>query len=126
MREDRDGEEARSRDGMSLNICGQLSSNRDFGRDVKYMESGEECQECFVNGTSKSERLYKTVVRPAILYVLETVALTRRQETELDVTKLMMLRFLLGVSRIERIRNEYTSRTAQVKWFGDKAREVRL
>lgn len=73
-----------------------------------------------MNDTSKS------VVRPAILYVLETVALTRRQEMELDVTKLMMLRFLLGVSRIDRIRNECTSGTAQVKWFGDKAREVRL
>lgn len=37
-----------------------------------------------------------------------------------------MLRFSLGVMRVDRIRNKYIRGTAQVGWFGDKAREARL
>ncbi|KAG2455536.1 POLR protein, partial [Polypterus senegalus] len=33
-------------------------------------------------------KVYRTVVRPAMLYELETVALTRKQETELEVSEL--------------------------------------
>ena len=36
-------------------------------------------------------KLYKTVVRPAMLHGLETVALTRKQELELEVVELRML-----------------------------------
>ena len=44
-------------------------------------------------------KVYKTVVRPAMLYGLETVALRKRQETELEVAETKMLRFSLGVTR---------------------------
>jgi hypothetical protein len=53
-------------------------------------------------------------------------ALTKKQEAELEVAELKMLRFALGVMRMDRIRNEYIRGTAQVGWFGDKAREARL
>ena len=46
-------------------------------------------------------------VRPAMLYGLETVALTKRQEAEMEVAELKMLRFSLGVTRMDKIRNEY-------------------
>lgn len=71
-------------------------------------------------------KVYKTVVRPAMLYGMETVALTKRQEAELEVAELRMLRFSLGVTRMDRIRNEYIRGTAQVGRFGEKAREARL
>ena len=71
-------------------------------------------------------KVYKTVVRPAMLYGLEAVALTKRQEAELEVAELKMLRFSLGVTRMDRIRNEYIRGTAQVGRFGDKVREARL
>ena len=67
-------------------------------------------------------KVYKTVVRPAMLYGLEAVALTKRQEVELEVAELKMLRFSLGVTRMDRIRNEYIRGTAQVGRFGDKVR----
>ena len=38
---------------------------------------------------------------------LETVALTKRQDAEMDVAELKMLRFSLGVTRRYTIRNEY-------------------
>ncbi|KAF7643594.1 hypothetical protein LDENG_00236740, partial [Lucifuga dentata] len=50
-------------------------------------------------------KVYKTVVRPAMLYGLETVALRKRQEAELEVAETKMLRFSLGVTRMDRIRN---------------------
>ena len=48
-----------------------------------------------------------------MLYGLETVALTKRQEAETEVAELKMLRFSLAVTRIDKVRNEYIRETAQ-------------
>ncbi|KAK3559316.1 hypothetical protein QTP86_012722 [Hemibagrus guttatus] len=61
-----------------------------------------------------------------MLYGLETVSLRKRQESELEVAELKMLRFSLGVTRLDRIRNEYIRGTAHVGRLGDKVREARL
>ncbi|KAK3556400.1 hypothetical protein QTP70_007978 [Hemibagrus guttatus] len=71
-------------------------------------------------------KVYRTVVRPSMLYGLETVSLRKRQESELEVAELKMLRFFLGVTRLDRIRNEYIRGTAHVGRLGDKVREARL
>ncbi|KAK3555648.1 hypothetical protein QTP86_025616 [Hemibagrus guttatus] len=71
-------------------------------------------------------KVYRTVVRAAMLYGLETVSLRKRQESELEVAELKMLRFSLGVTRLDRIRNEYIRGTAHVGHLGDKVREARL
>ena len=71
-------------------------------------------------------KVYKVAVRPAMLYGLETVALTKRQEAEMEVAELKMLRFSLGVTRLDKIRNEYIRGTAQVGKFGEKTREARV
>ncbi|KAK3558466.1 hypothetical protein QTP86_018118 [Hemibagrus guttatus] len=71
-------------------------------------------------------KVYRTVVRPAMLYGLETVSLRKRQESELEVAELKMLRFSFGVTRLDRIRNEYIRGTAHVGCLGDKVREARL
>ena len=66
-------------------------------------------------------KVYKVAVRPAMLYGLETVALTKRQEAEME-----MLRFSFGVTIMDKIRNEYIRVTAQVGMFGEKTRDARL
>ena len=71
-------------------------------------------------------KVYRVAVRPAMLYGLETVALTKRQEAEMEVAELKMLRFSLGATRMDKIRNEYIRGTAQVGRFGEKTREARL
>ena len=71
-------------------------------------------------------KVYKVAVRPAMLYGLETVALTKRQEAEMEVAELIMLRFSLGVTIMDNIRNEYIRGTAHVGRFGEKTREARL
>ena len=55
----------------------------------------------------------KMVARPAVLYGLDAVAHAKRQEEELEVAE---LRFSLGMTRMDIIRNEYI--TAQVGWLG--------
>ncbi|KAI5612981.1 hypothetical protein C0J50_4223 [Silurus asotus] len=71
-------------------------------------------------------KVYRTVVRPEMLYGLETVALSKRQEVELEVAELKMLRCLLEVMMMDRIRNEFIRATAHVGRFGDKVREKNL
>ena len=65
-------------------------------------------------------------VKPAMLQRLETVALTKRQESEMEVADLKMLRFSLGVIRLDMVRNEYIRGSAQVGRFGENTREGRL
>ena len=71
-------------------------------------------------------KVYRVAVRPAMVYRLEMVALTKRREAEMEVAELKMLRFSLGVTRMDKIRNEYSRETAQVGRFGEKTREARL
>ena len=57
-----------------------------------------------------------------MLYGLETVALTKRQEAEMGVAALEVLRFSLGVTIMYKIRYQYIRGTAQVGRFGEKTR----
>ena len=70
-------------------------------------------------------KVYKVAVRPAMLYWMETVAQTKRQDAEMEVAELKMLRFSIGVTRMDKIRNEYI-RGTHVGKFGEKTREARL
>ena len=51
-------------------------------------------------------KVYSSVVRPAIVYGLETVAVTKKQVEEMEVAEMKMLRFAMGVTRKDKIRNE--------------------
>lgn len=42
-----------------------------------------------------NRKIYKMVMRPVVMYVLELVALTKQQEAKLEVVELKMLRFPL-------------------------------
>ena len=70
-------------------------------------------------------KVYKTAVRPAMLYGMETIALMR-QEVELEVMELRMLRFAIGVMRLDKIKNTHVRGTANVVQIGKKVRETRL
>ena len=58
--------------------------------------------------------LETVAVRPAMLYGLETVALTKRQEME--VAELKMLRFSLGVTRMDK--SGMSTSEGQHRWDG--------
>ena len=59
-------------------------------------------------------KVYKTVVRPALLYGAETWATTRGQEARLEVNEMRMLRWMCGVTRRDKIRNENIRGTTRV------------
>lgn len=59
-----------------------------------------------------------------MMYGLETVALSKRQEAELEVAEMKMLRFALGVTKMNRIGNVQISGTAKLEQIRDKASEA--
>ena len=59
-------------------------------------------------------KVYSSVVRLAMVYELETVAVTKKQMEEMGVTEMKMLRFAMGVMRKDMIRNEYIKGTVKV------------
>ena len=58
--------------------------------------------------------VYKTVVRPALLYGAETWATTKGQEARLEVNEMRMLRWMCGVTRRDNVRNEHIRGTTRV------------
>ena len=71
-------------------------------------------------------RLFKVMVRPAMLYGLETVAMTKKIEQKMQVAELKMMRYSLGISRIDRIRNDLIRGTMKIGELKTKLREDRL
>ena len=51
-------------------------------------------------------KVYSSVVRPAMVYGLETVAVTKKQLEEMEVAEIKMLWFAMEVTRKDKIRNE--------------------
>ena len=71
-------------------------------------------------------KFYKTVVRPAMLYGSECWAVDKKTEQRLSVAEMRMLRWMSGVTREDRIRNEYIRGSLGVASIVGKLRENRL
>ena len=73
-------------------------------------------------------KLYKVVVRPAMLYSTETLAVTQRMEKKLEVAEMRMLRFECGITRLDKVRNEEVRSKLKVGQLGvkDERREIKV
>ena len=71
-------------------------------------------------------KVYSSMVRSTMVYGLETVAVTKKQVEEMEVSEMKMLRFAMGVTRKDKIRNEYIRSTVKVERLGMKMREGRM
>ena len=71
-------------------------------------------------------KMYMSVVRPNILYGMEMVAVMERQMGKMVVAELKMLRWALGVTIKDKIRNEYMRGTVKIAKLGDKLQNARL
>ena len=65
-------------------------------------------------------KVYSSVVRPAMVYGLETVAVTKKQVEEMEMK---ILKFAMGVTRKDKIRNEHIRSTVKVEQLGMKMME---
>ena len=61
-----------------------------------------------------------------MVYGLETVAVTKKQMEEMEVAEMKMLRFAMGVTRRDKIKNEHIRSTVKIERLGMKMREGRL
>lgn len=52
----------------------------------------------------------------SITFKLGTVSLTKRQKAKLEATELKMVRLLLGVTKIEKIKNKGQRGEAEMLW----------
>ena len=71
-------------------------------------------------------KMYKTVVRPAMIYGAETWGSKKAQEKRLDVTEMRMLRWMCGVTKLDKIKNERIRKTVKVTEISKKIQEKRL
>ena len=61
-----------------------------------------------------------------MIYGAETWAVKKAQEKKLDVAVMRMLRWMSGVTKLDRIRNERIRRTTKVGEISKKVQESRL
>jgi hypothetical protein len=71
-------------------------------------------------------KLYKTMIRPVMLYGAETWALRKREEEKLERTEMRMLRWIMGASLRDKLRNDYIRAELGVAVITDKVTEARL
>ena len=69
------------------------------------------------------KKVYSLVVRPAMVHGLETVAVTKKQVEEMEVAEMKILRFAMGVTKKDKIRNEYIRGSVKVERLAMKMRE---
>ena len=69
-------------------------------------------------------KVYSSVLKLAMVYGLEMVAVTKKQVKEMEVADMKMLRFAIGVTRKDKIRNEYIRGTVKVEELRIKMREA--
>ena len=51
-------------------------------------------------------KMYQNVVRPAMLSEMETAAMTEKQVEKMEVAEFKMVRWALGVTRKDKIKNK--------------------
>jgi hypothetical protein len=71
-------------------------------------------------------KIYKAIIRPVMLYESECWVTKVRDERRLHMTEILMLRWMCGVTRLDRIRNEYIKGSLKVAPVSEKMRSNRL
>ena len=71
-------------------------------------------------------KLHKVVVRLAMMYSLETLAVIQRMEKKLEVAEMRMLSFEYGIARLDKVKNKKVRSKLKVGQLGVEMREGRL
>lgn len=71
-------------------------------------------------------KIYKTVVRPALTYGAECWTIKKAHEQRLHTNEMKMLRWAGGVTRLDKIKNEYIRGSFKVAPIVEKVKESRM
>ena len=71
-------------------------------------------------------KIYKTVIRPVLLYGAETWSLRKKEEGLLERTEMRMVRWIAGISLLERRESQDIRKMCGICSVVEKAREARL
>uniref|UniRef100_W5NMT3 ribonuclease H n=1 Tax=Lepisosteus oculatus TaxID=7918 RepID=W5NMT3_LEPOC len=71
-------------------------------------------------------KVYRSVVRPVDLHGTECWPTTKKHERALHTMEMKMLRWTLGLTRLEHVMNEEVRKTLKVTTITEKMRELRL
>ena len=71
-------------------------------------------------------KIYRSIVRPALLYGTETWPIKKSNEHRMNVAEMKMLRWAYGVTRLDKIRNENIRNEMKVTELHKKIQEKRL
>uniref|UniRef100_W5MA04 ribonuclease H n=1 Tax=Lepisosteus oculatus TaxID=7918 RepID=W5MA04_LEPOC len=71
-------------------------------------------------------KVYRSVVRPVALYGTECWPTTKKHEQALHMMEMKMLRWTLGLTRLDHVMNEEVRKTPKVVPITEKMRELRL
>lgn len=69
---------------------------------------------CQRTQTRVKGKVYKTEAKPALIYATETWPVNKTQEKKIDVVEMSMFRSMLGVTKMDKIKNEGISGTAKL------------
>lgn len=127
--------------GVSLPVCSDfrylgslIQNDGEIDRDVKKRMNAGWMKWRQVSGTTCDPRMplklkgkiYKTIIRPVVLYGSECWATKERDERRVHATEMRMLRWMCGVTRMDKIRNEYIRGSLKVAPVTEKMRSNRL
>ena len=71
-------------------------------------------------------KMYKSVVQPPMLYGMETVVVNAKLEKKMEAAELKIVRWALGVTLKDRVRNKYIWGTAKIRRVGEKMRGEKI
>ncbi|KAJ8709706.1 hypothetical protein PYW08_009710 [Mythimna loreyi] len=111
-----------------------IQGNGEIDRDVAHRINSGWMKWRQVTGTTCDPRMplklkgkiYKSVIRPVLLYGSECWALKKTDEKRLHVAEMRMLRWMCGVTRMDKVRNEYIRGSLKVAPVTEKLRGNRL
>ena len=95
------------------------------------MEELEECVWSVVRQENERKdqlegNVYRTVVRSALMYGVESWALKKAHQNKLEVAEMRMLRWMCGVTKLDKIRYDRIRGTSKVGGITKKVQERRL
>ena len=104
---------------------GWRTGGRSHPRSAEWVEELQECVRSVVRQENEREDQGE-VVRPALMYGAEAWALKKAQEKKLEVAEMRMLRWMCGVTRLDKIRNERIRGIMKVGEITKKVQERKL